>query len=545
MSINLHQTHPDLWHSRGFVPHFEKPGAIQSVTFRLHDSVPVDLIERWREELGSGESRDKDAATSIELRQRIARYEDAGHGECWLKHPEIAELVQNALLHFDNERYRLLAWCIMPNHVHVVIECWSDWPLADIIQSWKSFTAKEANKILNRTGAFWFREYHDRFIRDEKHFSNAIEYIYHNPVKAGLVSSPEKWSYSGIPRTAGVPPAPLKSPDAGGNSFHAGQRPAVPGMFSATLAHHGLTLQRRRTNILQINTGKLCNLTCMHCHVNAGPKRKEIITRSVIDRILAWLETTDIHTVDLTGGAPEMIPDFRYFIEKLRTLPQVRTIIDRCNLTILVESGYEDMAAFLSKHRVTIIASMPCYEPANVNSQRGEGVFDASIKGLQVLNHFGYGRDPSLQLDLVYNPNGAFLPPDQEELEADYKRELKAHFGIDFGRLFAITNMPIARYKSWLKNNGKLDEYMTLLRDSFNPAAVDGLMCRDTLSIGWMGEVFDCDFNQQLGMQWRNGKPLYLWDIDPSRLENREIAIGDHCFGCTAGRGSSCQGTVA
>ncbi len=315
--------------------------------------------------------------------------------------------------------------------------------------------------------------------------------------------------------------------------------------FAATLIRHGLDVRRKSTEILQINTGKLCNLTCMHCHVNAGPKRKEIITRAVIDRILSWLKKTDIHTVDLTGGAPEMIPDFRYLIEGLRTLPQVRTIIDRCNLTILVEPGYEKMAAFLAGHRVSIIASMPCYEPANVNAQRGDGVFDASIKGLQILNQFGYGRSPSLQLDLVYNPNGAFLPPDQEELEADYHRELKAHFDIDFHRLFAITNMPIARYKSWLKNNGKLDDYMTLLRNAFNPSAVQGLMCRDTLSIGWMGEVFDCDFNQQLGMQWKNGKPLFLWDIDPERLENREIALGEHCFGCTAGRGSSCQGSVA
>jgi radical SAM/Cys-rich protein len=295
---------------------------------------------------------------------------------------------------------------------------------------------------------------------------------------------------------------------------------------------------------LQINTGKLCNLTCIHCHVNAGPKRKEIIKRTTIDRILDWLKTTDISMVDLTGGAPEMIPDFKYFIEQLRALPQVETIIDRCNLTILVEPGYEDIAAFLAKHRITIIASMPCYEATNVNAQRGEGVFDASIRGLQILNSLGYGRDASLRLDLVFNPNGASLPPDEQELEADYKRELKAHFDIDFNSLFAITNMPIARFKSWLKNNNKLEDYMTLLRNAFNPGAVEGLMCRDTLSIGWMGEVFDCDFNQQLGMQWKNGKPLFLWDIDPAGLENREIAVGDHCFGCTAGAGSSCQGAV-
>ena len=321
-------------------------------------------------------------------------------------------------------------------------------------------------------------------------------------------------------------------------------RPGVAATFADTLARHGLTLRRGRTAILQINTGKLCNLTCIHCHVNAGPKRKEIITRETIDRILDWLATTDIHTVDLTGGAPEMIPDFRYLVERLRSLPQIETIIDRCNLTILLEPGYEWLAGFLARHRLKVVASMPCYEPANVNAQRGEGVFDASIRGLQQLNQIGYGRESALPLDLVYNPNGAFLPPDQAELEAVYKRELKDHFDIDFDHVYTITNLPIARYKSWLKNNGKLEAYMTLLRESFNPAAVAGLMCRDTLSIGWRGEVFDCDFNQQIGLQWKNGKPLFLWDIDPARIGGREIALGSHCFGCTAGHGSSCSGAT-
>lgn len=314
--------------------------------------------------------------------------------------------------------------------------------------------------------------------------------------------------------------------------------------FPATLQNHGLTLRRGTTEILQINTGKLCNLTCVHCHVNAGPKRKEIITRATIDRILKWLADTDIHTVDLTGGAPEMIPDFHYLVERLRTLPQVETIIDRCNLTILNEPGYEDMTEFLGRHRVAIVASMPCYSPDNVNQQRGDGVFDSSILGLQKLNALGYGRPGGLRLDLVYNPNGDFLPGDQAELEAKYKRELKEHFDIGFHQLFCITNMPIARFKSWLKHNNKLDAYMDLLRDAFNPSAVEGLMCRNTLSIGWQGEVFDCDFNQQLGMQWRNGKPQFLWDMDTSSLEGRAIAVGDHCFGCTAGNGSSCGGSL-
>ncbi len=318
----------------------------------------------------------------------------------------------------------------------------------------------------------------------------------------------------------------------------------ITASFPATLQRHGLTLRRGATEILQINTGKLCNLTCIHCHVNAGPKRKEVITRATIDRILDWLAGTDIHTVDLTGGAPEMIPDFCYFIERLRALPQVETIIDRCNLTILNEPGYEEMAEFLARHRVAIVASMPCYSPDNVNQQRGDGVFDSSILGLQKLNALGYGSSGGLRLDLVYNPNGDFLPGDQVELEADYKRELKGHFDIEFHQLFCITNMPIARFKSWLKHNGKLDAYMDLLRDAFNLGAVEGLMCRNTLSIGWEGEVFDCDFNQQLGMQWRNGQPQLLWDIDPETLSGRPVAMADHCFGCTAGQGSSCGGSL-
>ncbi len=315
--------------------------------------------------------------------------------------------------------------------------------------------------------------------------------------------------------------------------------------FVTTLSRHHLELLRGPTEILQINTGKLCNLTCVHCHVNAGPKRKEIITRETIDRILGWLATTNIHTVDLTGGAPEMIPDFQYFIEKLRAMPQVETIIDRCNLTILNEPGFEDMATFLATNRIAIVASMPCYSAENVNAQRGDGVFDSSIEALQKLNALGYAKSGDLRLDLVYNPGGDFLPGDQAELEADYKRELRAHFGIEFDHLFTITNMPIARFKSWLKNSGKLDDYMNLLRDAFNPATVNGLMCRNTLSIGWRGEVYDCDFNQQLDMQWRNGKPLMLWDLNPDAIEGRSIATADHCFGCTAGCGSSCQGAVA
>jgi len=339
--------------------------------------------------------------------------------------------------------------------------------------------------------------------------------------------------------------------------------------FAEKLGAHSLSLRRGRPEILQVNVGKLCNLTCMHCHVNAGPKRKEIMSRATIDRIIDWLAKANIPIVDLTGGAPEMIPDFRYFIMQIGALQPPRHIIDRCNLTILLEPGYQDLSEFLANNKIEIIASMPCYSAENVNAQRGEGVFDGSIAALQLLNSLGYGIDPHLPLHLVYNPVGAFLPPSQEELEDDYKRELKKHFGIKFNKLYALSNLPIGRFASYLRHNGKLEEYMELLVHAFNPATVSGLMCRSTISVGWRGEVYDCDFNQQLGMQWMgrdrppgcpdgrsrtgigarrpyhdNSKPFFLWDIDPDSLEGREIMTGDHCFGCTAGAGSSCGGAI-
>jgi radical SAM/Cys-rich protein len=317
--------------------------------------------------------------------------------------------------------------------------------------------------------------------------------------------------------------------------------------FFRRLGAEGLELRRTRTEILQLNVGKLCNLTCVHCHVNAGPKRKEIMTRDTIDRVIDWLGKTDIPTVDLTGGAPEMIPDFHYFIDRVRKLQPSRHIIDRCNLTILLEPGYEDLAQFLATNKVEIIASMPCYSAENVNAQRGEGVFEGSIAALQLLNSLGYGIDQELPLHLVYNPIGAFLPSSQAELEADYKREFEKQFGIVFNNLYTLTNLPIGRFASYLRHSNKLEEYMELLIGAFNPATMDGLMCRNTISVGWRGEVYDCDFNQQLGMQWSdNGahERLFLWEIDPDKIENREIMTGDHCFGCTAGAGSSCGGAI-
>ena len=315
--------------------------------------------------------------------------------------------------------------------------------------------------------------------------------------------------------------------------------------FDAALAEHRAPLRRTRTRVLQINVGKLCNLTCAHCHVNAGPKRKEIMTRDTADRILDWLERTDIPVVDLTGGAPEMIPDFRYFVDRLTSMAPRRHVMDRCNLTILLDPAQDGLAEFLAERRVEIVASMPCYSVENVDAQRGDGVFDGSITALQLLNRLGYGRDESLPLNLVYNPGGASLPGPQAELEADYKRELLAHFGIVFNNLYTITNVPVSRFASYLRNHGQLQDYLDLLVASFNPHAVAGLMCRDTINVSWTGEVFDCDFNQMLKMQWRDeGRGLSLWDIDPAQVENREIATADHCFACTAGSGSSCGGAL-
>lgn len=316
--------------------------------------------------------------------------------------------------------------------------------------------------------------------------------------------------------------------------------------FAHTLKQHRLEIRRKAPAILQLNIGKLCNLACSHCHVNAGPWRKEIMTRATIDKILAWLEPTPIQTVDLTGGAPEMMPDFRYLIQALKKQAQPRHIIDRCNLTIIVQPGYEYLAEFLAEHEVEIVASMPCYSHDNVDAQRGDGVFDASIKALQHLNGVGYGIDPTLSLHLVYNPVNPQLPPAQAALEADYKAALQKHFNIVFNRLYTITNMPIARYESYLKQNQQLTDYYQLLIDNFNPATVDGLMCRDTINVSYDGRVYDCDFNQMLAlpMQHQAHTSPYLWELNPQDLQQQPIVTANHCYGCTAGAGSSCQGAT-
>ncbi len=319
--------------------------------------------------------------------------------------------------------------------------------------------------------------------------------------------------------------------------------------FDLALETAAAPLRRAQAEILQLNTGKLCNLTCLHCHVNAGPKRREIMTGETVDQILEWYERTDIPTLDLTGGTPEMIPDFRRLVSTVRNFSQPRRVMDRLNATIIDEPGYEWVPEFLSENEVEIIASMPCYAPGNVNEQRGDGVFDRSISAFQKLNELGYGRDPRLVLNFVYNPNGAFLPPDQADLEADYKREMKKHFDIDFNSLYCIANMPISRFASYLKRNGELQEYLQLLRTHFNPGTVDGLMCRNTINVSWDGEVYDCDFNQMSKLPLENpvtgNKTVKVWELDLDSFSKHPILTGNHCFGCTAGSGSSCGGSLS
>ena len=266
-----------------------------------------------------------------------------------------------------------------------------------------------------------------------------------------------------------------------------------------------------------------------------------MLDESTAHQICEWITTHTPQIVDITGGAPELSDHFRLLVETSRQAGC--EVIDRCNLTILEEDGFEWLPDFLAAHQVTVVASLPCYQSENVTKQRGNGVFEKSIRCLQLLNSLGYGS--SLPLHLVYNPVGPTIPPPQAELETDYKNALNREFGIRFNHLFTITNQPLARFANDLREQGKWDEYLELLATSFNPTTVDGLMCRNTLSVGYEGELFDCDFNQMLGMNITNGKPLYLWDITAADLEDREILTGDHCLACTAGGGSSCTGALA
>lgn len=301
-------------------------------------------------------------------------------------------------------------------------------------------------------------------------------------------------------------------------------------------------ITRGELSILQVNLGYLCNQTCVHCHVNAGPKRKEIMTRETIDEVLRFVTNNAIKTVDLTGGAPEMNPYFRQLVRQLRD--QAVHVIDRCNLTILSESGQADLANFLADQAVEVVASLPCYLADNVDRQRGSGVFERSIAGLQKLNSLGYGRaDSDLTLNLVFNPQGAVLPPAQSELQTVYKSHLQDEYGIQFNQLFTITNMPIQRFGSTLISKGEFVPYMQLLRDNYLESNLQSLMCRNTLSVDWQGYVYDCDFNQMLHLSLPEGRK-HLREINADQLPGQAISVMNHCYGCTAGQGSSCGGAL-
>ena len=318
--------------------------------------------------------------------------------------------------------------------------------------------------------------------------------------------------------------------------------PATP--FPRMLERHGLALPRTPLEILQVNLTARCNLACTHCHVESGPKREEALDARGIDRLIALMSTAPaLHTLDITGGAPELHPQFRRLAATGRA--HGLKVIDRCNLSVLFEPGQEDTAEFLAAQGIAVVASLPCYSSANVEKQRGKGVFTQSIDALQRLNALGYGREGSaLELDLVYNPGGPSLPPAQAALEADYRKRLFEDFGIVFHRLFTIANMPIKRFLHALERDGQLDAYMQLLIDHFNPRAAEGVMCRNLVSVGWDGTLYDCDFNQMLPLP-AGAQRSTLWDI--ARLDEIErwpIAFGRHCYACTAGSGSSCGGAL-
>ena len=314
--------------------------------------------------------------------------------------------------------------------------------------------------------------------------------------------------------------------------------------FDDSLETSGLRpLTATGIEVFQINVGKLCNQTCHHCHVDAGPDRTEIMSRETAELCIEALAKTKIPAVDITGGAPELNPNFRYLVTEAKRLG--RHVMDRCNLSVLLLPSQRGLAEFLAGHEVEVVASLPYFLPENTDSQRGEGVFDKSIAALRKLNELGYGKDGSgLTLNLVYNPTGAFLPPAQKALEADFKRELGKRHGVVFNELYTITNMPISRFLEFLLRSGNYDRYMQRLIQAYNPSAAAGVMCRYTLSIGWDGTIYDCDFNQMLDLPVSFGAPAHIRDFAAGKLETRRIVTGQHCFGCTAGAGSSCGGTT-
>jgi radical SAM/Cys-rich protein len=304
-------------------------------------------------------------------------------------------------------------------------------------------------------------------------------------------------------------------------------------------------LKATKLDIFQINVGKMCNQVCDHCHVDAGPDRQEIMTRQTMQLCLHAIDKTNCHTIDLTGGAPEMNPDFRWFLEQLSA--KGKKIIVRCNLTIIVANKkYNDLPEFFKLHQVELASSLPYFSSGKTDAQRGDGVFDKSIRALKMLNEVGYGRNGTgLVLNLVYNPSGAFLPPDQSSLQDQFKLKLRQGFEIEFNELYAITNLPVSRYLNYLVASNNYEKYMEKLVNAFNPMAAAGVMCRNTISIGWDGTIFDCDFNQMLDLKVATKNNKHLSDFNLDQLENRNIIVNEHCYGCTAGAGSSCGGTVA
>jgi radical SAM/Cys-rich protein len=315
--------------------------------------------------------------------------------------------------------------------------------------------------------------------------------------------------------------------------------------FQEKLQLSGVPLSRRAVEVLQVNLGRYCNLACIHCHVESGPTRKEMMSRENVDAVLRFLARTGIPTLDITGGAPELHPDFAYLVESARKLGH--RVMDRCNLTVIFEPGMEYLPEFFKHNKVELVCSLPCYSEENVDKQRGKGTFDASIRALQRLNEIGYGQpDSDLIVNLVYNPVGPHLPPPQEKLEQEYKRILEHEFGITFDRLYCLTNMPITRYATHLKLRGEYDRYRQLLAANFNAATLDQVMCRSLVSIGWDGSVYDCDFNQMLDLPITDakGRRLDIASLDLDQVAGRSIAVGDHCYACTAGCGSSCSGAL-
>jgi len=315
--------------------------------------------------------------------------------------------------------------------------------------------------------------------------------------------------------------------------------------FAQRITENGSAFRKRRIDVLQVNMGRYCNQACIHCHVEAGPGRKEMMRRETVEAILRFLEGSEIPIADITGGAPELNPNFEYLVKSCVRLK--RHVIDRCNLTVIFEPGKEYLPEFFRENRVELVCSLPCYLEENVDRQRGGGTFELSIRALQILNRLGYGvPDTGLDLHLVYNPLGAYLPPPQDQLEADYKRILQEKYGIVFTRLHCLTNMPITRFEKFLKLRGEYDRYMNLLESAFNSATVEHVMCRSLLSVGWEGSVYDCDFNQMLEMPLRDqeGRPLKIWELSTGAFVGHPILVGNHCYACTAGAGSSCGGAL-